>query len=60
MTLEIYIDQVFQPLVILFYKEYLREIGEIIYIDNGTTYYIFKYIKKFCTKVGLLYIIWPI
>lgn len=58
MTLKINIDQVFRPLVILFYEEYLREIGEIVYIDNGATYHIYKYTKKFCTKVRLLHIIW--
>ncbi len=59
MTLEIYVDQVLRPLVILFYEECLREIGEIIYMDNGAAYYTSKYIKKFYTKVGLLCMIWP-
>lgn len=43
-----------------FYKECLKEIREIIYMDDGTAYYIFKFIKKFYTEVKLLYMIWPL
>lgn len=47
---EIYIDQVFEPLVILFYKECFKEIGKIIYINNSALYYMSKYIKSFVLK----------
>lgn len=60
MTLEIYVNYVLQLLAILFYKKYLGKIGEIIYLDNSALYYTSKYTKKFCTKVELLRIIWPI
>ncbi len=58
-TLEIYIDQVLQPLAVRFYEDYLREIEEMIYIDDGAAYHTSKYTKKFCVKVGLLHMIWP-
>lgn len=41
-----------------FYKEFLRKIGKIIYIDNNATYYISKLIKKFCVELRFLYMIW--
>lgn len=56
--MEIYIDQVFRLLTVLFYEEYLGKIGGIIYIDDGVAYYTFKLIKKFYTEVELLYMIW--
>ena len=58
MTLEIYVDQVLRPLAVLFDEECLREIEEIIYMDDSAGYYIFKYTKNFCSEVGLLLIIW--
>lgn len=30
----------------------------MIYVDNDIIYHIFKFTKKFCTKVELLYKIW--
>ncbi len=59
MASEIYVDQVLQPLAVLFYEECLREIGEMIYIDDGAVYYTSKYTKKFCAELGLLCMIWP-
>ena len=59
MTLEIYVNQVLQLLAVLFYEEYLKEIGEMIYINDNAGYHTFKDTKKFCTKVTLLCIIWP-
>ena len=46
MISEIYIDQVFQPLAIFFYKKWLKKIRKMIYIDNGAEYHMSKYIKK--------------
>lgn len=59
MTSEIYVDQVLRPLAIPFYEECLREIGEMIYMDDGTSYHTSKYTKKSCAEVGLLRMIWP-
>ena len=59
MTSEIYNDQVFQPLAVSFSKECLKEIGKMIYIDDGTRYHMSKYTKKFYAKVVLLHMIWP-
>lgn len=58
MILEIYVDQVFWLLTILFYKKWLRTIKKTIYMDNSTMYYMSKYTKKFCAKMRFLYIIW--
>ena len=41
-----YVDQVLRPLAVPFYEECLREIGEMIYMDDGAAYHTFKYTKK--------------
>lgn len=56
--LEIYINQVYQLLVVFFYKEYLGEIGKIMYMNDSTIYYTSKLTKKFHIEVRLLYMIW--
>lgn len=42
MTSEIYVDQVLQPIAVPFYEECLREIGEMIYMDDGAAYHTSK------------------
>lgn len=59
-TSEIYINQVFWLLAIFFYEKCFGEIEKMIYINIGAAYYTSKFIKKFYTKLGLLYIIWPV
>ena len=59
MISEIYIDQVLQPLAVSFFKECLKEIGKMIYIDDGTRYHMSKYTKKFYAEMVFLYMIWP-
>ncbi len=59
MILEIYVVQVLQPLTVLFYKECLGEIGEIIYMNDSAAYHTSKLTKKFCAEVGVLSIICP-
>ena len=59
MTSEIYVDQVLRPLAVPFCEECLKEIGEMIYMDDGAGYHTSKYTKKFCAEVGLLRMIWP-
>ena len=54
---KIYFDQVFQLLEVLFYREYLKEIREKIYIDDSTRYQIYKYTKKFNAVIKFLYMI---
>ncbi len=58
-TSEIYVNQVLRRLALLVYEQCLREIGEMIYMDDGAAYHTSKYTKKFCTEVGLLRMIWP-
>ena len=59
MTSKIYSDQALRLLAVPFYEECLKEIEEMIYIDDDARYYTSKYTKKFCAEVGLLRIIWP-
>ena len=47
MTLKIYTDQALRLLAVPVYEECLKEIEEIIHIDNGAKYYTSKYTKKF-------------
>lgn len=56
--LEIYVNQVFQLLALSFYKQYIRRIGDMIYMDNSAIYHMLKYTKKYCYEVEFLYIIW--
>lgn len=59
MNSEIYVNQVLRLLAFSFYEECMREIGDIIYMDDGAGYHMSKYTKKFCREVGLLRMIWP-
>lgn len=54
MTLEIYVNQVLEPLGLLFLKKIVEENDDMIQIDDGMVYYTSKYTIKFCQKVGLL------
>lgn len=59
-TSEIYVNQVFQPLSLLFFEKIIEKKRFIIQISDSTTYHISKLMIKFCCKIGLLRMKWPI
>lgn len=59
MTLEIYVNQVFQLLNLPFFKEMMEENEFMIWMDDSAVYYTSKFTTKFCYKVDLLRIKWP-
>ncbi len=59
MNSDIYINQVLEELGLLFYKQYIRKKGPIIWIDDGAGHYTSKISGAYCPRVGLIHLDWP-
>ena len=59
MTLQIYVDQVFKQLCLIFYNELKDKRGFMIWIHDDASYHTSKFTTKFCCQAGLLYMNWP-
>ena len=59
MNSDIYINQMLEELGLLFYKQYIREKGPMIWIDDGAGYYTFKTTAVYRRRVGLIRMDWP-
>lgn len=59
-TSEIYINQVFNLLDLLFHEEMILKKRVMIKMDDSTVYHILKFKTKFYPKISLLHMNWPI
>ncbi len=59
MNSEIYINQVLKELRLSFFKRYMEEKRDMIWIDDGARYHTSKMTTKWCQKFGFLRMLWP-
>ncbi len=59
MNLDIYINQVLEKLGLLFYKQYIRKKGLMIWIDDGAGYHTSKTTAEYLCRVKLICMDWP-